>query len=428
MEELDFLWSRPAGLAALLLPVLLLLLARIRTKPPDVPTGTFALWQRIAAALPSEARSHRPRIPLTTWILALALLSGALALAGPRFEAPAGPRTWTVIVDRSPSTSLPWVAPGAKPVGEQGETRLARALDAARSWLSDHAGAADRLRWVSPGREDLVTGRGGVPSPDWLAVGQSGAPRLAGLDRPGAMLVTDRTPVPKPAVAGWFAGGGGAVPGPVAADAEGLLVWDGDAVIRRPDVDSGGRVVLDDREELPREMRDVIAAWAAGRRIALAEGAVDGRLVVTSAAPSSEIGRAEVGRDGWRAEAQYGVGEELPDAERAWTRWLEAPDGSVLIWSAPGRIHTSLFDLAAAPGDPAIFALSWARLLDQAMLPHALVVPLEDRTQAGAASTREPETPPEEPIKAASVTRMALDAWLAGLAAFLALVALALER
>ncbi|MEW6071455.1 MAG: hypothetical protein AB1726_02525, partial [Planctomycetota bacterium] len=45
----ELAWARPAGLGALLLPLLLLLAARSRRRPPARATGTLALWRRAEA-------------------------------------------------------------------------------------------------------------------------------------------------------------------------------------------------------------------------------------------------------------------------------------------------------------------------------------------------------------------------------------------
>lgn len=428
MDGLDLIWSRPAGLAALALPVLLLLFARLRTRPPQVATGTFSLWRRLSSDRRESSRSHRPRVPLSTWVLALALTLGALALAGPRLEAPAGARIWTVLVDRAPSTGLAWLAQDGFPPSE-GPTRLERAADAACDWLGENAAAADLVRWTSPGRQERVTEPTQRPDPAWFQV-SAGArrPEVSARDLPGSLLVTDRRPEPEPLVAGWFASGGAAVHGVVAADTEGLWVWDGQGLERVESEDPAGRVVLDESTAaLAEPVHAVVTAWAAGRGVAVAQGERSGRLVVRADGAASSL-QADVGRDGWWARARYRAGSDPPDAEHDWERWLEGPRGSVLIWHAPGRVHLRLDSLELREGDPAVFALSWARLLDGAMLGHEAVVSLEERSAAGAPSQRVPRAPRAAPAERERLTRLALDAWLAGLAAFLALVALAVER
>jgi len=138
---------------------------------------------------------------------------------------------------------------------------------------------------------------------------------------------------------------------------------------------------------------------------------------------------ADVGRDGWRARASFAPGGvPAPDDGRPYALWLAAPGGAPLVWSAPGRVEVGLSELAPAGGDPALFAVSWAELFDAALLPHPAVVPLMERADAGPPSRREPSLPPPEPAAAAPLTRVPLDAWLAGLSALAALAALALAR
>ncbi|MEM7309239.1 MAG: hypothetical protein AAF682_21320, partial [Planctomycetota bacterium] len=287
LAQLTLVWSRPAGLAALLLPLLLLLLARVRTKPPVLATGTLSIWKAVSDALPREARSHRPRIPLAIFVLALALALGAVALAGPRFEAPAGRRTWTVLVDQAPSTALPWRAEAGEPGGGLAESRIERALAEARRGLAEAAQPGDRVRWVGAAAAPLDLAAGEEPPAEWFAPPPVATPRpvLARYDRPGTLLVSDRPPTPEPRRAGWFASGGAAVHGPVSADREGLWVWDGERVERRAGATELGRVALDEtRARLPGPVRAVVEDWAAPRgraehpeRSGIEPGRVEGR-------------------------------------------------------------------------------------------------------------------------------------------------------
>ena len=91
------LWilERPAGLAALALPLLLLLWARRPTAPLRVATGTLELWRSTTDGAPPRSASGARRVPPRIWLLAAALAAGALAVAGPRRSVPPPQVTWT---------------------------------------------------------------------------------------------------------------------------------------------------------------------------------------------------------------------------------------------------------------------------------------------------------------------------------------------
>ncbi|MEM7310547.1 MAG: hypothetical protein AAF682_27980, partial [Planctomycetota bacterium] len=160
------------------------------------------------------------------------------------------------------------------------------------------------------------------------------------------------------------------------------------------------------------------------------------RAVAPGAAGSPRL-RADVGRDGWRARATFDPAGLDPGTlgmlGASARRWLLAPSerggaGVPLVLAFPGGVDVGLAALEPPAGDPAAFALSWAQLLDGAALPHPDVVALAVRRAAGEPSVRGPELPEERSDENARATRWPLDAWLAGLAAFVALIALALER
>jgi hypothetical protein len=134
-----------------------------------------------------------------------------------------------------------------------------------------------------------------------------------------------------------------------------------------------------------------------------------------------------VGRDGWRARAAFpAFGAPAPRDGLPWEPWLSAPGGAVLVRAAPGRVEVALDELVLEPGDPALFAVSWAELFDRALLPHPGVVALADRAAAGPPSQRAPLLPAAP--AGSGLARAALDAWLAGLCALCALLAAGLAR
>jgi hypothetical protein len=428
---LELQWARPLGLVALALPFFFLWLARRSALPPALATGALDLWKSL-----SEERSLAPagaqrRVPPSAWLIALALLLGALSLAGPRLVASDAPREFLVLVDHGPATALPWrAAPGP---GEGGPTRLQHALAEAQAWLAREARPGDRIRWISAARGELTTEAPALAPADWLAHPRSPAPplALAAFDQPGALLVSDRPPPGELRELGWFASGGAEVHGPVAAGAEGLWVWDGSAVALAADEHAAGAFYLDEREgRLPEALRGVLSAWAEARGVDEAAAPEDARLIVARAPlASAELAEGEVGRDGWRARARYPAGGSAAgEAFRAQTPWLLAPEGMVLVGSRPGRIDASLAELAPLAGDPALFAVSFAELFDAALLAHPEVVPLLARRSAGASASRAPRPPPARALFGAPLTRAPLDAWLAVVAALLALLALAPVR
>jgi hypothetical protein len=90
----------------------------------------------------------------------------------------------------------------------------------------------------------------------------------------------------------------------------------------------------------------------------------------------------------------------------------------------PGRIEIAIAEMSPPDGDPAAFAVSWAKLFDDAILPPRGAVAVGERQSAGESSERAPvrgdgaERPGERPF----------DAWLALAAAACAVAALALRR
>jgi hypothetical protein len=466
--ELELVWSRAWGFAALALPAALLLLARARRDPPELATGTLAIWHEVAARAATPAHASRPRVPPATWLVLAALAAGAIALAGPRLVAREGPRTWTVLVDGALAAGLAWLPePGAEPTAER---RIDRALDQALAWLTANAHADDVVRWIRGDGDERRTRAAEPPERAWLTArrptsaadlasggsGAGGARRLA-LDRPGTLLVGDRAPEPAPEHAGWFASGGAAVPGTIAVGPVGaagspgdheLLIWDGDAVVARGTAAAAGRVVLDaGRAPLPDLVRELAEVWAGARGVAVVfdggAGSDAARLVVRGAGDAAAEGAVVARRDGWSARARgvAGGADTGGDAETAKgsgaptvdvlasadATWLSGGARALVTWS-PGRIDVRATSLEIAAGDPAQVAVSFAELFDAAFLPHPDVVPLADRAAAGPASERAPEIPLREPAPENPLTRAPLDAWLAGAAALLALLALVFGR
>ena len=433
----ELVWSRPVALGALALPLVLLLLARVRREPTVVATGTLAVWREVATPAAASARASRPRVPPATWFFLSALFLGALALAGPRVVAPLGPRTWTVVVDDAPGTELP-----VDPRDAASPTRREVALEAALAWLAERADENDRVRWLRGDGASLTLAARERPAPEWLALARPRAAaasggdvwtRLAAQDRAGSLAITDRAPAAEaPKLAGWFASGGAAVPGPIASGADGVLTWDGVDVHLDRSGDVGGpdarRVVLDERDgELPAQLGGLCEVWSGARGLVLVRGGSDqpAALVVRGAPSDGSPGRAA--RDGWSARVPGALAAAAPTgAGRVWLR--AEPAGRPVVTWTPGLVTVGARALTFDAADPAQVAVSFAELFDAALLAPPGVVPLEARLAAGDPSFRPPRTPARVRSESSTLTEAPLDAWLAGAAAFLGLVGLALLR
>jgi len=267
--DLAWEWARPSGLWALFLPVILWVFSRLRALPPAVPTGTLVFWKRVAAAHPKHGRGSQRRTPPWAWCLIAALLLGTLGLAGPRLIAPDAPRTWTVVVDHSPSTSL---------VLANGETRLGRALDRARELLVVRMQAEDSVVWISsahglhePSRGEL--GRGELPPGRWLLhpAWFAPEPRWEFFDFPGALWITDAVPAVVPAHAALIASGGDLVPGTISASGTTRFDWDGEEIT--PVEQASARRALVLSGPLPEPVAALARLWAEERGLRVTDTA-----------------------------------------------------------------------------------------------------------------------------------------------------------
>ncbi|MEQ1894380.1 MAG: hypothetical protein ABL998_17710, partial [Planctomycetota bacterium] len=264
--------ERPALLALVLLAPLLLWLARRADRPPEVPIGTFELWQDVEELHGAGARA-RQRVPPWAWCAAAALLCAALAAGGLRGVRARAPRTWTVVVDLSPSMRL----------ALEGRTRLDAALALAEELLARELASADRVRWCAAGRATLELGARARPRGDWFAAdaGSAREPDFAEHDRAGTLWVTDHTPARAPAQAWLCASGGPAVPGPFAGDGATLVELDSAGRAVRVAAPSAAGVLL--RGELPPVLARAARAWAEARGYALGGHADQAALVLEAA-------------------------------------------------------------------------------------------------------------------------------------------------
>jgi hypothetical protein len=366
-----------------------LLVLRLRARPPQGVVGTLELWQGLGA---SPRGAGRARMHLAPWavLTALALLLGALAWMGPRGARASAARTWTCLVDRSPS--MGWSDGAGRP---RSEAALASALE----WLARASEPGDRVRWQAPGREELDLARGERPGPAWLAPerGPGGEPEWALHDLPGVLWISDRAPAAARARAGLFASGGPAVPGPIAADGRTTWSWEAGELRARASTDAYSVGIVEaSGAVLPAALERMLAAWCAARGFALARASVGEVLLEIACMPAGDE-ELLLERDGWRAAGRGALAESAGTTAEVWLAGrTRAGAERPVVRARAGRIEVGLRELAEPAGDPALFALSWTRLLDRWTLRPAGVVELAERRAAGE-PVRVPGVPaPEE--------------------------------
>jgi len=403
------LLARPELAPLLLLAPLVLWLARRAARPPDVPIGTFELWQDVEELHGRAARAER-RVPAWAWAAALACLWAALAAVGPRApERPVG-RTFTVWLDLSPSMHLPLGA----------GTRLDSALRTLGEVLARELAPGDRVRWRAQARAPLELVARELPRLEWLASAPAGEPEpdWAAEDAPGTLWVTDRAPDVARTRAGLIASGGPAVPGAIAGDGRELVFVDAAGQLTR--VASPAEVGVLVRGAVPAVLQRALRAWAEARGYAL-EAHADGARLVLEAAEAEE-GECVLFGPGYRAVGRGGAPEGTARGEEAlWSVSGDAGRTRVALHARPGRLRVHLSELGEPEGDPAAFALACGRLFDRLALPRVEVVPLAERAAAGTAVVALGEPP--EPAAEREPSRFeALAAGLAALAAACAVV------
>jgi hypothetical protein len=410
-------WTRPEWLWALALPLAVLVLARLRARAPALATGALELWSQVARERPDDARRVRGRVPPALWLVALALALGVLALAGPRAARAAAAPRWRVVVDRSPSMTLP----------AEGATRLERALLVAAPWIDARRRDGEPLDWYAG---DLAPDAPPAPAPPRAPLVPVAEPDWARWDAPGTLWISDRDPGVARAHAGLAAGGGAAVPGPVGARGTTRIDWDGTQLVEVERALEPPRVCVDARAgPLPELLAELLDAWAATRgvRVDAPDPAQLARELAAAAFPrgaalwvrTSDRAReraVEAARDGWSARGRAGSAARSADAHGALETWLAgralddaAPEELALVSAAPGRIEIAWSALDAPAGDPAAFAVSWAELFDRALLPAPGVVSLAEREAAGAPRFAAPSPPRALPQPGGP----RFDAWLA---------------
>ncbi|MEM1449782.1 MAG: hypothetical protein AAF957_02330 [Planctomycetota bacterium] len=440
LSMLDWELARPIALGLLVLPIALVVLSFRKDVPRIVVIGTTRFFGDEEAKGADRARR---RLTASRLAALLAMLVGTLAATGPRPVPGADPpEIYVARVDRSPSMFLP-----IDPARPGGDRRIDVAIGRARDWLVERdrtGGVRALVRWADAGGSDgsPPLAAGDAPPSRLLEAPRAPAaePLWSGLDRPGTLLVTDAVPDVALQHAGLFTSGGPAVPGPVAADASGLLAWTGapDAPLERSSDGPGPTVWID--AAAPGALVDFVRIWAEERAVAVVDEPGRAGLVVAhrpGGEPGGEFGGGpsgarvlDAGRDGWTARVSVtGAPEIAPGFEP----WLVAADGTPLITVRPGEVNVHAVALDPAPTDDRTFAVSAARMLDAALLPPPEVVSIDERRAAGSARSEAPRTPPER-VPAVDVearTRAErgrrAETWCAALAAALALAAFVLR-
>ena len=409
-------WSRPQGLFALILPILVIARAFVRARPEERATGTLALWQRAFAANAAGGSRRRLELPLWLVLLALSLTAGALALAGPRKRPPEESATWHVVLDSSPSMFLPTGG---------GKSRLELACEELRVRLADSAvtSEATGIEWVRP-RPDGVVERSLDTLPEsWLRNPRNAWPETdwTPWDRAGHIWLTDDARGLEPDVAGVMASGGDLVPGPVAIHGTTRIDWDGERLL---EVAYGAeRSFVACSSDIPERLRELFAVWARERgfEVRTDDRESDSCLLRFDTAGEGTDRELSAGRDGWSLSVS-GRALEL-GAARAAECWLATTDGACVVSWERGRVTFALVDgRIVLSGAPESIAVSWASLWDQALLEPNTTVDVGERASAGPASWRAPVTARSEaPARGESDYTVA---WIALASLALALLAL----
>lgn len=385
---MDGFLTRPFGLAALALPVLVWWWARSRARPREVPISTLRFWRQDDA----EGPAPRARTGVDVWLLVLGLAVGAATLAGPGrlVERPPVP---TFVVDRSASMGLPH-----DPAAPAGPTRYARAVALARTWIEGEGLGAVAWTALVGGRWRTVSGS--APPARWAVLDEPEAELpFDALDRADHVWVTDRA---RPAQrAGLVASGGAAVPGSIGsvqrADGRRTLVFDGASVALEAGARAGACWI---GPRVPVPIRAATAVWADVRGLALVDRAerADVLRVVGAPATARAAGSFALRGDGWTLAgplaplAPAGTLVARWTADRSGAPAIGQPGGSGVdaVRAGRGRVQVAFGPEARLAGDAARFAVELASLCDRAARPPAGHVPLAERRAAGPADVRPP--------------------------------------
>lgn len=398
---LAVVWERPWSLWLIAIPVALLLATLRRPRAETLATSDLESWRSVVASRGAGFPRAPRRMPLALALAALACALAALAIAGPRTGDSA--LRWTAVLDTSPSMHLP-LGDGSSSTA----TRTQRAVAMARE-LAVRAGA--QLAWIAPPHD--LTPRAD-PAETWSGRTSPATSPFEAWDVPGALWVTDAAPENPPRDAGFVAAGGAAVPGTVAVERTFRLDWDGEFLLRLDGAVAPRPVVVDGLLDGPLDR--ALRAWASARGFAL-KGDVDDPALRIAARREGPARDLEAGREGWSALGVARGTAPIQDDDGDLRVWL-ASSGEPLVTSGVGRIHLAWIPTQEPQGDPAAFAVSWAKLFDESVRPLPGVVPLDERQAAGEPRSVAPRSAPragDEPrdwILAAFATALALGALL----------------
>lgn len=351
----------------------------------EQPTGAFEVWRELAGAAPREARRRWRFSPRAAWI-ALGLFAALLALAQPSARRLESPTSWRAIVDAGPAMRI---EDGAS------RTRGDAALERAREQLANCARPGDSVEWWLVSGTEVLEQRAEFPA-DWPYVEQARwglrSPDWTVFDAPGTLWVSAESLAVAPRFAGASVSARSTSEGVVAA-------WPGQRLALR-----AGQLALEatrsPRVFLAPELEGGVLArgldaWARARgveRVALDDelpGALELRIL---AAQDAARAPASGARDGWRLS---GPAASVLPARAGASVWLsdERAPAAALVSAGRGWIVCGLDARAQLEGDGASFAIAWAQLLDQCLLPVDALAPLDALQDRGPAFERAPTAP-----------------------------------
>jgi len=365
-------WARPLGLVLLGLPVLLFFWLRRPRQPASTATGALALWREVESGQRSSVAARKRALPPRAWALLAALALGALAVASPRESLPPPAVLWRVLVDRSPSMSLPLTPQGPT-------SRYEAAQDAALAWLEAHDVPARAREWHTPGARAHV---GIEPPAEWSShlTRDLAAPDWSAWNAPDVLWVTDAVPSVGTREAALVTSGGEPVPGAVAAWENRFLEWRGESWIDGGAVPPRRVAVIG---TLPSSWRKMVEIWAAERGWTVNDSAADAELVVQGGAHAGDQAVTVEG-PGWRLTGRSApLVEDEGEADELVPWWRERSSGEILAAGQAGRIQIRLASLEHFSGDPAAFGYSFARLLDECVPVLPGVVSFRERQGRG---------------------------------------------
>lgn len=377
----ELLLETPGWLALIPLVAVLWWLASRSGGAGERATGALELWREIAVESPTSLRARwRPSLRAT--FIAISMLAALIALAQPVASTRESPTRWRVIVDASSGMCVE---------DDVGRPRGALALERAKDLLSALERPGDSQEWwLVSGAEVLERSDefpAAWPRPDQARWGLR-SPEWERFDSEGVLWVTDSARGLAPRLAG--------VCSPAREPSDGAIAaWPGQQLAVR------GGLVVQETTRSPRlflapslaggAIARAVAAWAGARGVELvdsdkASAALELRVLATPGASNSP---ASGSRDGWRLSGPATTWSDARAGERVWLRDEREP-ARALVRVRRGEIECAFDARARIEGDEASFAIAWAQLLDEHLLPVAALAPLSARVDSEAAVERAP--------------------------------------